>query len=205
MSSRIRWMMVIAALLFAAPVSAQLVSNNLYDPGDGLLTWDSGTRLHWVDLTETQNLSYNAVLASDLVTVEGFRHATSAEVETLFLNAGFLTGPNVNNPINDPAADLLLDLMGCTQFCGTVNETGRGFADYAPNPTTTVRPNYHTGGLGSGYVIVSLFNSNRDLADATAGHFLVRYTPPWNPSCGLGAELLLVLPLLAGLRRWVRG
>jgi len=69
-------------------------------------------------------------------------------------------------------AALLLNLMGCTQFCGTVNATGRGFADNSA--PWTVRPNYHTGGLGSGAAVISLQSSNKDLVDATAGHFLVR-------------------------------
>jgi hypothetical protein len=195
-------MIAIATLCCVTPAFAQITDMNLYGPGDGLATWDIQTRLQWVDLPETLGLSYNDVLASDLVTVKGFRHATAAEVETLFLNAGFLTTDNVNDPLNDPAADLLLDVMGCTQFCGTVNELGRGFADYSPG--WTVRPNYHSGGLGSGAVVVSLFSSNFDLVDPTAGHFLVRYLPLPKPRCGIGCELALIIPLLVGLRRWAR-
>ena len=76
---------------------------------------------------------------------------------------------------NAAAAADLLDFLGCTQFCGTVNATGRGFADW--DGSQTVRPNYHTSGLGAGAATVSLFSVNKDLLDATAGHFLVKAVP----------------------------
>lgn len=165
---------ILAGLLMAAPASATLLEATIVNPDDGLFDSDSG--LQWLDLTETLGLSYNAVQASSFVTALGFRHATSTEVETLFLNAGFLTTNNANNPANNAAAAQLLDLLGCTLFCGTINATGRGFADYSA--TYTVRPNYHTSGLGAGAAVISLFSNNLDLVDTSAGHFLVRLAPP---------------------------
>lgn len=159
----------LALSLIGGGASAALVDN-----GNSMI--DTATGLQWLDLTETQGISYNAALATTYVTGDGYTHATSAQVETMFLNAGFLTTNNVNNPGNDTAANLLLDLLGCTQFCGTVNATGRGFADWT-SPGWTTRPNYHTSGLGAGAAITSLLSSNLDLADATAGHFLVRPIP----------------------------
>lgn len=159
------------ALLLAVPLSANAI---LIDAGDVTQSTEGG--LEWLDLTLTEGLSYNQALASDFVVNQGFRHATRAEVEAMFLEAGFLTTNNVNNPANDPAAQLLLDLMGCTSACGTINAFGRGFAIW--NDTFRIRPNYHLSGLGAGAAVVSLFTSNGALIDETSGHYLVRDIRP---------------------------
>lgn len=172
-SVKLASMSLLALSLFSGNGNAILIDN-----GSSMI--DTGTGLEWLDLTETQGLSWNVAEASTYVTVDGYVHATIVQVETLFLNAGFLSTNNVNNPLNDPAANTLLDFLGCTQFCGTVNATGRGFADY--NGTFTVRPNYHTSGLGAGAATVSLFSNNLDLIDSTAGHFLVRAATVPEPS-----------------------
>ncbi len=145
----------------------------LIDNGTSMI--DTGTGLQWLDLTQTQSMSWNTSLASSFVTVDGYTHATETQVITLFTNAGFLTTNNVNNVLNNPAANTLLAFLGCTQFCNTVNATGRGFADW--NGTFTTRPNYHLSGLGAGAATTSLLSSNLDLVDATAGHFLVKVVP----------------------------
>jgi hypothetical protein len=170
MKDRIRTLGVVA-------LASSLLTGNagaaLIDSGNALI--DTSTGLQWLDLTETQGLTWNQAEASGYVTVQGYVHATEAQVITLFTNAGFLTTDNTNNPANDPAANLLLAIMGCTQFCGTVNATGRGFADW--DGTFTTRPNYHTSGLGAGAATTSLLTSDLDLVDTTAGHFLVRPVP----------------------------
>jgi hypothetical protein len=170
------------ALLVTMPASAAIIDN-------GISMIDTATNLEWLDLTQTQGISWNAAEASLFVTVDGYVHATDEQVITLFLNAGFLTTNNVNNPLNDTAADDLLSFLGCTQFCGTVNATGRGFADWNGAGTTT-RPNYHTSGLGAGAATTSLLTANLDLVDTTAGHFLVRVVP--EPGTGLLLGLGLV-------------
>ena len=160
----------------SALVLSLLVGNGyaaLVDNGNSMI--DTGTGLAWLDLTETQGITWNAAEASRYVTVDGYVHATEAQVETLFLDAGFLTTDNTNNPSNDPTAADLLAFLGCTQFCGTVNATGRGFADW--DGTFTTRPNYHTTGLGAGAATTSLLTSNLDLVDTAAGHFLVKAVP----------------------------
>lgn len=170
-----------AKLAVASALALSLLGGNGYaalvDNGNSMI--DTATGLEWLDLDvnvgELVGLSWNDAEASNYVTVDGYVHATRAQVETLFLNAGFLTTDNTNNPANNPAAADLLAFLGCTQFCGTVNATGRGFADW--DGTFTTRPNYHTSGLGAGAAITSLLSSNLDLIDTTAGHFLVRAVP----------------------------
>ncbi|MEZ5565714.1 MAG: PEP-CTERM sorting domain-containing protein [Gammaproteobacteria bacterium] len=145
----------------------------LIDNGTSMI--DTGTGLEWLDLTQTLGISWNAAEASTFVTVDGYAHASEAQVIALFTNAGFLTTNNVNNVLNNPAASTLLSFLGCTQFCATVNATGRGFASWSVTQTT--RPNYHMSGLGAGAATTSLLSSNFNLVDTTAGHFLVRPVP----------------------------
>ncbi len=164
----------------------------MVDNGSSMI--DTATGLQWLDLTETQGLSWNQAEASTYVTVNGYAHATEAQVITLFLNAGFLTTDNTNNPANNPAASTLLSFLGCTQFCATVNATGRGFADWGGGWTT--RPNYHMSGLGAGAATTSLLSANLDLIDATAGHFLVQPVPVPAAAWLFGSAL--------GLLGWVR-
>ncbi len=185
-------------LLAGGTAGAALVEGDLAVPADGLITLDTGTGLEWLDLTATLGMSYNGAEASSFVTSDGFRHATQAEVQVLFLTAGFLTVDNMNNPANNPAATLLLDLVGCTQFCGTINATGRGFADNV-SPGFTTRPNYHTSGLGAGAAVLSLASADFDLLDATSGNFLVRAASLPEPSTALLIGLGLVVA--AGRRR----
>ena len=162
---------------YCNPVSA---GSGLVDNGISMI--DTATGLEWLDLTETLGISWNQAEASNFVTADRYIHATEAQVIALFMNAGFLTTNNVNNPLNDPAAADLLAFLGCTQFCGTVNATGRGFAEW--NSTFATRPNYHTSGLGAGAATTSLLTSDLDLIDATAGHFLVRVAPGYDDGDG---------------------
>ncbi len=171
------------ALLLASSASA-----TLFDSGTSMIDTDTG--LEWLDLTETIGDSWNQVEASSFVAVDGYVHATEAQVETLFRNAGFLTTDAAADPSNDTAANTLLNFLGCTQFCGTGNVLARGFADWNGAGTTT-RPFYRAGGLGAAAATTSGLTSNLDLQDATAGHYLVRAVAP-------GTDLLPVGPFLDG-------
>jgi hypothetical protein len=169
----------IAACAFAvsAPASAALIAS-----GTGL--FDTETKLHWRGLDQTQGLSVNQALAANPV----YSLSTDDQVATLFSNAGFVTGVSTVNPANDPAADLLLSLLGCTQFCDTVNALGRGFAEFSGSFTT--RPFYASTGLGSQYALTSLLNGDLDFTDTTAGVYLVTAVPipaaVWLMASGLG-------------------
>ena len=70
--------------------SATLISQDLKSAGDGLLTFDNGTGLSWLDLTATAGISYNDVQAGygGYTTTLGFRYATGNEVGKLFSDAG---------------------------------------------------------------------------------------------------------------------
>jgi len=166
----------------------------LVDNGNSLI--DNATNLEWLDLTETQGLTVNQALSSSFVTVDGYAYATTAQVTTLFANAGFVTGVSDTDPLNDPAAATLLAGLGCTQFCSPgTNATGRGWADFGGG--FNYRPFYANTGLGAQYAIISLGNASEDFADTTAGVYLVRTVVPVPAAVWLFGSAL-------GLLGWVR-
>jgi hypothetical protein len=129
------------ALVMCAGVShAALISDDLSAPGDGLLTRDQSTRLDWLDVTATVGQSRSSVLAGPFAAL-GFRYATETEVLQLWQDAGAVgpwnnnVGSNYSIP-NFRAANLLIDLMGCTsQLVG--------------DPCDGANQNFHIGLFGS--------------------------------------------------------
>jgi hypothetical protein len=108
-----------AVTLSAAPATATLISVD--DPrfGPGSVTDDTATGLRWLDLTLTDEWSWLEVEAElgEGGSLEGYRHATFAEVMALFQTAG-LPAPVVVDRVADPElwarALSLLDLIGRT-------------------------------------------------------------------------------------------
>jgi hypothetical protein len=83
---------VTAAILLTKTASSTAALISVDDPifGPASVTADTATNLEYLDLTQTTNLSHlqmTALLASD-VRFEGWRYATSSEVESLFTDAG---------------------------------------------------------------------------------------------------------------------
>ncbi|TCV90550.1 VPLPA-CTERM sorting domain-containing protein [Sulfurirhabdus autotrophica] len=80
---------ICAVLISGGAAQAAILEEDLYQPGDHLITADSVTGLEWLDLTQTVNLSYNQVNSGVGGWLnQGFRHATADEVYTLIFNAG---------------------------------------------------------------------------------------------------------------------
>jgi hypothetical protein len=104
---------------------AALFSVDFQNAGDGLITRDTATGLEWLDLTPTQNLSYQSVAtgAGGFTTTAGFRFATQAELTDLLAAANQdptalpsgVTG-GFFNIIGDPQGVYLLN-----KFLGTVS------------------------------------------------------------------------------------
>jgi hypothetical protein len=88
----IRMMVLVSAavLLTCNLSSAILIELDLYNSGDKLITSDTNTGLYWLDLTVTQNLSYNDTLIQMRPggSLDGFRYATVADVNGLQVSAG---------------------------------------------------------------------------------------------------------------------
>ena len=114
---------LVGSLLFsvASVSSAAIIDNGFY-------TTDTSTGLHWLDVTETRNRSYNDI-SGELVSggeYENWRFATQAEFEGLLINFGFSTQPGCvfgqfcsDNQITDPTTITLMEsaigLLGDTQ------------------------------------------------------------------------------------------
>ncbi|OAI21312.1 hypothetical protein A1359_19395 [Methylomonas lenta] len=115
--------LAIGAILLGITVEshASLVSNDLLGSGDGLLTYDSDTKLSWLDLTATVGQSYNQIMAGfgGYTSNQGFRYATENEVAELFSDAGVSQTSwvwgywNYNNP-GYVANSTLVSLLGIT-------------------------------------------------------------------------------------------
>jgi hypothetical protein len=104
---------LVASLVLLGAIPSQAaplvdLGNNTYDPNTGL---------QWLDVTLTNNHSYNDIVANYLGVGDpyyGYRYATGAEVSTLFTDAG-ITNPYAG-PINGnaPAILNLISLLGAT-------------------------------------------------------------------------------------------
>ena len=85
-----RKLALLAALLIPGSASATLVTGDDPTFGVGSITTDTDTDLQWLDVTSTIFISYDTIITQfdpgDLF--EGWRHATSAEVATLFTHGG---------------------------------------------------------------------------------------------------------------------
>ncbi len=80
-----------AAMLTTAPAVAALSEADLLAPGDNLLTFDDETCLEWLDLTETDGMSFDEVMEDMEGFIDlGFRYATLSEVEGLFAAANIV-------------------------------------------------------------------------------------------------------------------
>jgi hypothetical protein len=90
-----------------APAHAVLIDNRTF-------TTDTGTGLAWLDLTESTGFSFAAASAEIGVggTFEGYRHATTSDLDTFFTNAGF---PGLFHGSDHSAPfPTLLNLLGIT-------------------------------------------------------------------------------------------
>lgn len=105
---------LVASLAFPAANASLIAADNLRW-GVGSITVDTDTGLGWLDVHLTVNLSYNE-MQSQLGAngqYDGFRYASQAEVETLFINAVI---PDINraSTANLAHASKLLSLLGAT-------------------------------------------------------------------------------------------
>ncbi len=119
-------------------VNAELVNHYWKTDGDNLITRDTVTNLDWLDLTETNDMSYNDVSAQLGAggMFEGFRYATNAEVIALWSN-NFATDLSAGAPRDafGPATQGVIDAAG---FFGNIwNEYDPGDYDYGVTGLTS--------------------------------------------------------------------
>ncbi len=99
-----------------------------YDPrwGADSLTIDTRTGLTWLDLPFTLNLSYLQAEASMRPggSLEGLRHATAAEVASLYSSAGFEQGIIAESDPRSQKVVSLISMVGTTGASDAVGITG---------------------------------------------------------------------------------
>ena len=112
-----------AAMLTTAPAIAALSETDLFSPGDNLLTFDDETCLEWLDLTATDGLSFDEVMADTggFITL-GFRYATLSEVEGLFAAANITD--LFGTPTSTDSDSVLTNLTELQSLIGITDNSG---------------------------------------------------------------------------------
>ena len=171
--------MAVAALaLTTTPAHAVLIELDLNAAGDKLITLDTVTGLEWLDVNATLGLSYNAAEATAFVTAQGFSHANTTDVSTLFTNTGVTDQTGAFTTGNFPGAVELLAKLGCTNACGSPAPSVNGFADLTPFDAALatfplVRPDFISL-VGRSFVFTGLGTSSKSDAFPILGNFLHR-------------------------------
>jgi hypothetical protein len=112
-----------------ATLRASIQSMDWENAGDGLLTLDTTTGYRWLDLTETQGMSFNQVLTQLDVggDYEGFNVASTAQLQAFFQSGGWTGHFNVNfdnDIVRYNEARSIVDLIGeTTQAIASVYAT----------------------------------------------------------------------------------
>ena len=106
-------LLIIAALTHCATAEPAVISMDLYQSGDGLLTYDTISHRQWLDLSQ----NYGQPIANVEQSLEpgghlyGFLFATPADVFALAASAGYL-GTDAYSPQDFAIANELNDLLG---------------------------------------------------------------------------------------------
>jgi hypothetical protein len=177
------------AVIVSSYTHAELVETDWKTAGDGLVTVDTVSGLEWLDLTASVNYDYNYVLGSFSSPFgtfnDGWRYASSAEVDTFFRNAGvfgYVDAPYIDN--TDPTfvtnANILLDLIGITYTDANTIRAEGYTKDAAPQTQSRISQYMHVKS-GPTYVVVGLASRRETVESPAWGSWLVRtttYVPP---------------------------
>lgn len=150
--------------------------------GVASITHDTSTGLDWLDLTFTQNMSYNYVVSQfgSGGVFSGFRHATNAEVSQLWTNAGILDQTGTRVTSNFAPISNLVALVGSTYtdpnvtyawgMSSTPFSATNHSSQFLENVTQIGHPDY-----GKGRAVLMFGGYGDDnLARTDGGHWLVR-------------------------------
>jgi hypothetical protein len=103
--------MLVAAAASAETSEAALLNQDFQSAGDNLVLRDTATKLDWLNLTLTNGIAADQVVA---IVGQGFRFATTVEVQQLFADAGITVFSSVFNTADVPGVQFLLAHLGTT-------------------------------------------------------------------------------------------
>jgi hypothetical protein len=106
-------------LISTLVLRADLIQADSPRYGQNALTIDTATRLAWLDLPFSTNMSYQQVIAATQVggLFDGFRYATVQEVSTLYADAGIPSaGFYPESSSEGQSALSLISLLGATSY-----------------------------------------------------------------------------------------
>ncbi len=188
----------LAGLAIAGSVPAlagpptRLINKDYAVKGDNLLTYDTVTKLEWLNLTVTKGLSGNEVLSGAGGWVpNGFRYPTADELSLLFLHPGLGSTSDVFLPELYEPARAFLSLIGATRLNepnGTaLYSEAAGLYAFTPNPlgdgmsvavvSTIVGFDFGNGPENRGYLQHrETYYAPLEAHLPTIGHWLVRDT-----------------------------
>lgn len=191
---------VLSGLLLSLLTTSQLCFAALLEvdhPTFGVkaLTLDTSSQLAWLDLTCSLNYSF---LQAEAATqpggvFQGFRHATSEEIEGLFNHAGLVNHMLYADPA--PVVTSFFALVGTTSFDGGPETFGISATPMAGNVRWVGGVDYvSANGVGFYSVSVGVVGYGETTAFPTVGNWLVTAVPePTSATLLLGGIFALRL------------
>ena len=191
-----RLILGLVVVLSSETVFGALVVWDWQTPGDRLVTYDTETRLEWLDWTASTAHSYDDMIPKLNPGGEyhGFRYATSGEVSTLF-NHAHLRYAATHNWYESPRTGVfgqLIELLGETSTVGDDR-----YATAILPATTDIAGLQHRLQVSDVYsgdygrAQQSLYSVDRSQSSSDMGHALVRSRSPFGPDADPGtAEAL---------------
>jgi hypothetical protein len=164
------------ALLISSSVNASLIDNGNY-------TTDTVSGLNWLDLTETNGLTYYYVssqLAAGGV-YDGWRYATLAETENLFMEFGLPITNTSESPISASTLSgitTMISYLGNTPGEFSAEYSGSlGLVDVSSGSGSHLRVGALTTGYGASAVTESTVFETDSYGANYFGHYLVQLMP----------------------------
>lgn len=183
-----------AVLVAASVARASLTSVDLNTLGDGKLSLDSVTGLKWLDLDQTTGFSYDQmnIELQPGGLFDGFRRASTAEVDAFYTSAGILTRGYV--AAEAPNISALLAINGTLQTGFRIGSSG--FTSNAIGLGHEITSHFLAPNESFG-AYVAAFNNGSAVdwfAFSDTGHWLVQTPSP-------GAASLFAIGGLVATRR----
>jgi hypothetical protein len=197
--------LLLVALLCCNGAHASLIEIDLFGAGDKLITRDTITGLDWLDLTQTIGYSYDDMLVELGVggMFEGFRYATTVDVDGLQQAAGLSAGLFYTaSSIIRSRVESLMDMVGVTELeASTGYKHAYGITSDPFDPTTTIddriiRSFSLTGGASAAQGIIG-----DNVSSSTIGNWLIRTTPTAVPLPGAIYLFMSGIAMFVGWRK----